>query len=129
MPIYDLQTDIPGFYESRMPFTERLNRILETNPEMIEMLLSPVPPPPYPGAKDILRWQTHMVRQRCAHWHHLATAPCCLPLNMGASALPHLLWQPVGSGAVWRMSHAAQVSTPAARAEVHDCCCRCTHVL
>ena len=76
MPIYDLQTDIPGFYESRMPFTERLNRILETNPEMIEMLLSPVPPPPYPGAKDILRWQTHMVRQRCArtritlHRHH-----------------------------------------------------------
>lgn len=101
VPIYDLQTDIPGFYESRMPFTERLNRILETNPEMIEMLLSPVPPPPYPGAKDILRWQTHMVRQRCARPRitlHRHSASCLF--NLEVSALPHLPWQSLGSEAM-----------------------------
>ena len=109
MPIYDLQTDIPWFYDSHMPFTERLNRVLETNPEMIEMLLSPEPPPPYPGAKDILRWETHMVRQHPLRPYQLATAPRQLPLNTGAATLPQFLWHLWGSAAMWCVSIVARV--------------------
>ena len=38
--------------------------ILESNPpapELIQLLKSPDPPKPYPGAKSILRWETNMV--------------------------------------------------------------------
>lgn len=66
LPIYDMQTDIPWFFEPKMPWTDLVKRTLETNPELIEMLLAPEHPPAYPGAKAILRWETHMVSQQAA---------------------------------------------------------------
>jgi hypothetical protein len=63
LPIYDLQTDIPWFFEAKTPWADTVRRTLETNPELIQLLKSPDPPKPYPGAKSILRWETNMVRK------------------------------------------------------------------
>lgn len=63
LPIYDLQTDIPWFFEAKTPWADTVRRTLDTNPELIQLLKSPDPPKPYPGAKSILRWETNMILQ------------------------------------------------------------------
>lgn len=62
VPIYDLQTDIPWFFEAQAPYTDLVQRTLETNPELVELLLAPEHPKAHPEAKSILRWETNMVR-------------------------------------------------------------------
>ena len=68
VPIYDLQTDIPWFFENHTPWTDLVKRTLETNPELVQLLMSPEQPTPYPEAKSILRWETNMVRTAHECW-------------------------------------------------------------
>ena len=61
MPIYDVQTDFPFFYEPRSQYTDMLQRVGEAEPEMLRLLEEPDYPLPYPGAREILRWEMTMV--------------------------------------------------------------------
>ncbi len=62
VPIYDLQTDIPWFFEAQAPYTDLVQRTLDTDPELVKLLLAPEHPKAHPEAKSILRWETNMVR-------------------------------------------------------------------
>ena len=62
VPIYDLQTDLPWFFEAQTPYADLVQRTLETQPELIKLLLAPEHPKAHPEAKSILRWETNMVR-------------------------------------------------------------------
>ena len=57
-----MQTDIPWFFEAQAPYADLVQRTLDTDPELVKLLLSPEHPKAHPEAKDILRWETNMVR-------------------------------------------------------------------
>lgn len=65
VPLYDLQSTFPYFYEPRNPAQELLDWKEQNDPAFFEnMLLNPAAaeePAPYPGARQILRWQTNLV--------------------------------------------------------------------
>ena len=78
VPIYDLQTDIPWFFENHTPWADLVKRTLETDPELVQLLMSPEQPIPYPEAKSILRWETNMVRtaHKCRLRHDTSLHSC-----------------------------------------------------
>jgi hypothetical protein len=61
--MYDVRTDMPWHFEPRSKQMELLQRIAEAEPELLEMLEEEEYPPPYPGARPILEWESQMV------WH------------------------------------------------------------
>eukprot|EP00884_Botryococcus_braunii_P001638 jgi/Botrbrau1/11475/Bobra.0360s0003.2 len=65
VPLYDMQTTFPYFYEPRNPAQELLEWKEKEVPGFLENLIwSPAAgeeAPPYPGARQILRWQTNLV--------------------------------------------------------------------
>ena len=86
VPIYDLQTDIPWFFDAKAPWADLVQRTLETEPDLVKQLLAPERPKPHPEAKSILRWETNMVRLRINYvlWTryrgqnaHVAGTACC----------------------------------------------------
>jgi hypothetical protein len=62
MPMYDMRSDVPWFYEPRSRHADLLARVAAQDPALLAMLAEPEPPLPYPGARPILRWETQMVR-------------------------------------------------------------------
>ena len=57
-----MQTDLPWFFEAQTPYADLVQRTLETEPELVKLLLAPERPKAHPDAKSILRWETNMVR-------------------------------------------------------------------
>jgi hypothetical protein len=62
IPIYDMRTDLPWHYEPQSKWADMLERVAAADPDMLKMLEMEDYPPPYPGARSILRWETYMVR-------------------------------------------------------------------
>ena len=62
MPMYDMRSDVPWFYEPQTKYADLLERVAAEDPALLAMLDEPEPPLPYPGARHILHWETQMVR-------------------------------------------------------------------
>lgn len=76
-----MQTDLPWFFDAQSPYADLVQRTLETEPELVKLLLAPERPKAYPDAKSILRWETNMVRP--------ANPACCVPAAQRRST-PHI---------------------------------------
>lgn len=69
LPLYDLQTTFPYFYEPRNPAFELLEKVKEEDPDTYQNFLDSMDreeeEPPHPGARQIVHWETNLVRATC----------------------------------------------------------------